>query len=154
MNQEFNVLTLPLSLKAAGLDVVADVLETQVCLKQNIIILNLLCFRANKRYFQAMMVANPHSEHKDIIDLIKRRIEGYIVATKHVMISYNVSNDLLREAVKITPGKKSPTITGLDDGNKSVSALVKKKEVNKKMDELHSLGATDILVFQVSNSRF
>lgn len=51
MNQEFNVLTLPLSLKAAGLDVVADVLETQVCLKQNIIILNLLCFRANERYF-------------------------------------------------------------------------------------------------------
>jgi len=101
-----------------------------------------------------MMVANPHSEHKDIIDLIKRRIEGYIVATKHVMISYNVSNDLLREAVKITPGKKSPTITGLDDGNKSVSALVNKSEVNKKMDELHSLGATDILVFQVSNSRF
>ena len=62
---------------------------------------------------------------------------------------------MLAEAIKITPGKRSPTITGLDDGaGKAVSALVKKSEVVQKMDALHDIGATDILVFELSNSRF
>jgi ATP phosphoribosyltransferase len=117
-------------LQAAGLEVVADILSTQ-----------------------AILITNPHVEHQDLIDLIKRRIEGYITATKYVMIVYNVSSDLLAEAVKITPGKRSPTVTTLDDGScKSVSSLVLKKEVNDKMDQLHAIGATDILVVNLANS--
>lgn len=103
---------------------------------------------------QAILIANPHAEHQDLVDLIKRRIEGYITATKYVMIMYNISNDLLPLAVKVTPGKRSPTITPLDDGvSKAVSSLVLKSEVSAKMDELHALGATDILVFDLANSR-
>lgn len=103
---------------------------------------------------ESILIANPHSTHTDLIDLLKRRIEGYITATKYVMIMYNVSTALLPEAVKITPGKRSPTITNLDDENfKAVSSLVKKSEVSSKMDELHQLGATDILALELSNSR-
>ena len=103
---------------------------------------------------QALLIANPHAEHKDIIALIKQRLEGFITATKHVMLVYNVSNHLLAEAIKITPGKRSPTITALDDGeSKSVSSLVLKSEVNQKMDDLHKIGATDILAFSLCNSR-
>lgn len=70
------------------------------------------------------------------------------------MVVYNVATDLLPKAVKITPGKKSPTITNLECGNvKSVSALVLKKEVNEKMDALHAIGATDILVLALNNTR-
>lgn len=70
------------------------------------------------------------------------------------MIVYNVGADLLHEATKITPGKRSPTVTSLDDGHyKSVSSLVLKKEVSEKMDALHDIGATDILVLNLSNSR-
>jgi ATP phosphoribosyltransferase len=117
--------------KAAGLEVVAEILSTQ-----------------------AILIANPNAEHQDLVDLIKRRIEGYITATKYVMIMYNISNELLPLAVKITPGKRSPTITPLDDGvSKAVSSLVLKSEVSGKMDELHDLGATDILVFELANSR-
>ena len=102
-----------------------------------------------------MLISSPHSEHEEIVTLIKKRIEGYIVATKHVMITYNVSDSLLNEAIKITPGKRSPTITGLDDGSgKSISALVKKADAADKMDKLHEIGATDILVFELSNTRF
>eukprot|EP00816_Leptocylindrus_hargravesii_P002508 CAMPEP_0196805926 /NCGR_PEP_ID=MMETSP1362-20130617/5780_1 /TAXON_ID=163516 /ORGANISM="Leptocylindrus danicus, Strain CCMP1856" /LENGTH=298 /DNA_ID=CAMNT_0042179137 /DNA_START=55 /DNA_END=951 /DNA_ORIENTATION=- len=120
------------TMRAAGLEVVADVLETE-----------------------SILIANPNSEHKDLVTLIEKRIEGYIVATKHVMITYNVSNELLESAMKITPGKRSPTVTNLVDGNfKSVSSLVKKGEVVTKMDELSELGATDILVFDIGNSRF
>ena len=102
---------------------------------------------------QAILITNPHVQHKDLVDLIKRRIEGYITATKYVMVVYNVSADLLAEAVKITPGKRSPTVTTLDSGDyKSVSSLVLKKEVNAKMDQLHALGAKDILVLNLANS--
>ena len=117
--------------QAAGLEVVADILSTQ-----------------------AILITNPNAEHRDLVDLIKRRIDGYLTATKYVMVVYNVSNELLEKAVAITPGKRSPTITALDDGtSKSVSSLVLKKDVSIKMDELHSIGATDILVLELSNSR-
>jgi ATP phosphoribosyltransferase len=67
---------------------------------------------------------------------------------------YNVSNDLLAKAITITPGKRSPTVTNLDDNMlKAVSSLVLKKESNAKMDELHAIGATDILILNLMNSR-
>ena len=102
---------------------------------------------------QAILISNPHAEHGDLVVLIKRRIEGYITATKYVMIVYNISEELLEKAVQITPGKRSPTVTTLDDGkSKAVSSLVLKKEVNDKMDALHEVGATDILVLNIANS--
>jgi len=88
------------------------------------------------------------------VELIRRRLEGYITATNYVMVVYNISNNLLVDVLKITPGKRSPTITSLDDGqSKSVSSLVPKKEVNRIMDQLHDVGATDILVMELANSR-
>lgn len=103
---------------------------------------------------QAILIANPHSEHKDMVSLLKQRMDGYITSTQFVMILYNVSNHLLEAAVQITPGKRSPTITSLDDGQyKSVSSLVKKNEISDKMDALHAVGATDILVMELANSR-
>ena len=112
------------------MEVVADILETQ-----------------------SILIANPNAEHQDLVDMIKGRIEGYIVSTKYNMVIYNVSNDILSKALAVTPGKRSPTITTLDDGGKAVSALILKNEVGSKMDELKKIGATDILVLALSNSR-
>jgi ATP phosphoribosyltransferase len=70
------------------------------------------------------------------------------------MIMYNISNELMEKAISITPGKRSPTVTSLDDNqSKAVSSLVLKKEASAKMDELHDVGATDILVLNLMNSR-
>jgi ATP phosphoribosyltransferase len=119
------------TMRAAGLDVVCDVLETE-----------------------AVMIKNPNSEHSDLADLIRKRIEGYITATKFVMLSYNVPAVLLEAACKVTPGKRSPTVTGLDDPEyKAVSALVDKKQLSAVMDKLCDVGATDILAVNLSNSR-
>jgi ATP phosphoribosyltransferase len=119
------------TMRAAGLEVVGEVIATE-----------------------AILISNPHSEHKDILKLIKRRIEGYHTSTKYVMMSYNIHNDLLAAALKITPGKKSPNITTLDDDEyKAVSCLVPIKNSSAKMDELHDMGATDILTFELSNTR-
>lgn len=109
---------------------------------------------ANVLETQAVLIVNPNAEHRDLVELIKRRLDGYITATKYVLVMYNVSNELLHAATAITPGKRSPTITTLDDGiSKAVSSLVLAKDVNKIMDQLHDVGATDILVMEVKNSR-
>ena len=103
---------------------------------------------------EAILIANPNSKHQDLVSLIKRRLEGFITAKKYVMIVYNVSEELMADAIKITPGKRSPTVTNLECGKvKAVSSLVLKKEVSEKMDALHDLGATDILVVNINNSR-
>ena len=74
---------------------------------------------------QAILIVNHNAEHKDLVELIRRRLEGYITAKNYVMVVYNISNDLLADVLRITPGKRSPTITSLDDGqSKSVSSLV------------------------------
>lgn len=113
------------------MDVVSDILETE-----------------------SVLISNLNSEHKDLVNLIKKRIEGFMIAKKYVMISYNVHNDLLAKVLEITPGKKSPNITSLVDSDyRAVTCLVLKKEMNKKMDELHDIGATDILTFALSNTR-
>lgn len=119
------------TMRAAGLEVVADVLATEF-----------------------VLISNPNTEHADMVNLVKKRIEGYMVAKKFVMISYNVHNDLLEAVLKVTPGKKSPNITSLQNTDfKAVTCLVVKKVMNAKMDELHDLGATDILTFALSNTR-
>eukprot|EP01041_Mallomonas_annulata_P008630 gene8630-17804_t len=114
-----------------GLEVVADVIQTQ-----------------------AVMISSKNCKHPDIVDLVKKRVVGYMTATSYMMIQYNCSRDKLQDAIKITPGKRSPTITPLDEDNGvAVSALVLQKESSKIMDLLQSIGATDILLFSITNSR-
>lgn len=132
INQLTNCLTfIFLFLQAAGLEIITEILETQ-----------------------AILIVNPNAQHRDLVDLIKQRLDGYITATKYVLIMYNISNSLLSDVLKITPGKRSATVTSLDDGeSKAVSSLVLTKNVNEVMDELKKFGATDILVMEIKNSR-
>lgn len=118
------------TMKAAGLEIVETLLETE-----------------------AILITNPNSKHMDMVDLLKHRIEGYITSQKFVMVSYNCTSDVIDAVTAITPGKRAPTITNLMDGGHSVSALVLKKGHVKVMDDLSVAGATDILVFELKNSR-
>ena len=60
----------------------------------------------------------------------------------------------LPEAAKITPGKRAPTINALEEeGWVAVSSMVEKKKIATVMDELTEVGATDILVLGIANSR-
>ncbi|WEW60048.1 ATP phosphoribosyltransferase (ATP-PRTase) (ATP-PRT) [Emydomyces testavorans] len=89
-----------------------------------------------------------------LVELISSRIQGVINAKKYVLCQYNVPRTLLSEASKITPGKRAPTVTALEDnGWVAVSSMVEKKLVATVMDELSKVGATDILVLDIANSR-
>ena len=124
------------TMKAAGLEKISDVLETEA----------------------AIIASKKEKNNKDLINLILKRIQGYMTATNYMMISYNVERDLLAAALQITPGKRGPTVSALDtkEGEAeavAVSALVNRKESSKIMDGLEKVGATDILLFPISNSR-
>nr|KMM69671.1 ATP phosphoribosyltransferase [Coccidioides posadasii RMSCC 3488] len=89
-----------------------------------------------------------------LVELITSRIQGVITAKKYVLCHYNIPRNLLSQAAKITPGKRAPTVTTLEEeGWVAVNSMVEKKLVATVMDELTKVGATDILVLDIANSR-
>lgn len=111
-----------------------------------------------------------------LVDLIASRIRGVIskflpsislhnptspidsspsaAAQKYVLCQYNIPRGELATASKITPGKRAPTVTALEeDGWVAVSSMVEKKKIATVMDDLTKVGATDILVLNIANSR-
>ena len=68
--------------------------------------------------------------------------------------TYNIPRKLLPTATKITPGKRAPTVTVLDEPNwVAVNVMVEKVKIATVMDDLASYGAEDILVGNIANSR-
>ena len=121
-------------MRAAGLHAIATVLDTEAVLIRS---------------------TNPKHPHlTPLIDLITRRIAGVIAATKYVSCQYNIRRELLPAATKITPGRRAPTISPLEENDwVAVSAMVEKKHSAKVMDELVAIGAEDVLVFNLDNCR-
>ncbi|CAJ1381509.1 unnamed protein product [Effrenium voratum] len=127
------------TMKAAGLDIVADVLETEVLLFQ-------------QRPSEANGLES--GSKAETLKLIERRIAGYLTATKYVMIICNCHHDDLAAVCALMPGKRSPTVTELKEEQwHSVSSLVRIDESNRIMDELAKAGATDVLCLALSNTR-
>ena len=121
----------------------------------------------------AVLIQSKHPSDPKLISLIESRIRGVITAQKYVLCTYNVERANLDKARKITPGmqpcqvfrspllalisvlgKRAPTIQNLEEeGWVAVQAMVKRKEIAVVMDDLTNLGATDILVTKLENSR-
>ncbi|TEB30712.1 HisG-domain-containing protein [Coprinellus micaceus] len=122
------------TMRAAGLHAISTVLETEAVLIRSTTI--------------------KHPEHQSIINLITKRIAGVIAASKYVVIEYNVRRSGLEVTTRITPGRRAPTISALEEPDWcAVSAMVEKKKSAQVMDELVKAGAEDILVFNLDNCR-
>ena len=68
--------------------------------------------------------------------------------------SYNAPVTALEKVLKITPGRRAPTISKIDDeGWVAVSAMIDRKQKGTIMDDLKKNGAADIMVFEISNCR-
>jgi ATP phosphoribosyltransferase-like protein len=75
-------------------------------------------------------------------------------AKKFILCQYNVPRHLLSTATKFTPGKRAPTITALEEQDwVAVSSMVEKEKIANVMDDLTGVGATDILVLDIANTR-
>ena len=103
---------------------------------------------------QAVLIQSRSPSNRELVELIASRIRGVIAAQRHVLCQYNIRRDKLSAATAITPGKRSPTVTTLDeDGWVAISVLVAKKDMALVMDELTKAGAQDILMLHIHNSR-
>ena len=102
----------------------------------------------------AILIKSKNPSNPAMVDLIAARIGGVITAQKFVLCQYNVSRANLPGAIKITPGRRAPTVTPLEEeGWVAVSSMVEKKKIATAMDELVKVGATDILVLDIHNTR-
>jgi ATP phosphoribosyltransferase len=89
-----------------------------------------------------------------MVALLESRIRGVITAQKYVLCQYNIQRLQIHNAVRITPGKRAPTVTSLEaEGWVAVSAMVEKTKLATTMDELAREGATDIIVLDIHNTR-
>ncbi|MBO8187776.1 ATP phosphoribosyltransferase [Streptomyces spirodelae] len=75
-----------------------------------------------------------------------RRLQGVLVARSYVMMDYDIRAEHLEQAVALTPGLESPTISPLhDQGWVAVRSMVRTTEAQRIMDDLYDLGARAIL---------
>ena len=119
------------TMRAAGLEVVEEIMPTQM-----------------------VLVSNKHSQHKEMIQQIVQRIEGYSIARDWVLMSYNLPKHLVPQASAITPGMNSPSVVQLADANHvALSAMVKRKGSSNVIDKLSVLGATGIFVTELKHYR-
>lgn len=122
------------TMRAAGLQAIATVLQTEAVLIKS--------------------TTPKHPQLTPLIDLISSRLRGVIAASKYVICQYNIPRDSLSRATAITPGRKAPTISPLEEENwVAVSSMVEKNQVATIMDDLVKIGAIDILVFNLDNCR-
>lgn len=56
------------TMRAAGLEIVEPIMETE-----------------------AILITNPCSHHKDMLETLKKRIEGYLTATKYSVSAFSLS---------------------------------------------------------------
>ena len=122
------------TMRAAGLHAISTVLNTEAVLIRSTTI--------------------KHPELTTLINLVSRRIAGVIAASKYVVCQYNIAREKLPAAFQITPGRRAPTVSSLEEeGWVAVSSMVEKKQIAKVMDDLVEVGAEDILVFNLDNCR-
>jgi ATP phosphoribosyltransferase len=128
-------------------DVVADVVETGTTLrKQGLDIFGPVILESS-----AVLIANGTP---DGLDVLRRRLEGVMVAHRWVLMDYDLPAALVERAAAITPGFESPTVSPLRDGDwGAVRVMVPRAETNDMMDRLYELGARAILVSAIHAAR-
>ncbi|KZT12228.1 ATP phosphoribosyltransferase [Laetiporus sulphureus 93-53] len=106
---------------------------------------------------EAVLIKSSKPKHESLEPLIKlltSRIAGVVAASKYVICEYNILREKLHAATSITPGRRAPTISPLEDEDwLAVSSMVEKRKVADVMDELVKIGAEDILIFNLDNCR-
>ncbi|MET7451360.1 ATP phosphoribosyltransferase [Streptomyces sp. NPDC005574] len=83
-----------------------------------------------------------------------RRLKGVLVARSYVMMDYHCPAEHLNEAMALTPGLESPTISPLRTGvHVAVRAMVPTSDAQHVMDALYTLGARAILTTAIHACR-
>lgn len=138
------------SVRLGVADAIADVVETGSTLRAA----GLETFGEPLMQSEAVLIRNDQVTDSEDLAILDGRIEGVILARSYVMMDYDCTQEILTQAVELTPGFQSPTISPLhEEGWVAVRAMVKRTEMNKVMDDLHRIGARGIIVTPIITSR-
>ncbi|MDQ3615118.1 MAG: ATP phosphoribosyltransferase [Actinomycetota bacterium] len=131
-------------------DVIADVVETGSTLRQAG--LEVVCDTILKS--EAVLVTRAGAEAPAGFEIFQRRLQGVLVARTYVMMDYDISNERVEEAVTLTPGIESPTVSPLHrEGWVAVRSMVPRAGAQRLMDALWEIGARGILVTDIHACR-
>lgn len=131
-------------------DVIADVVETGTTLRQA----GLEVFGEPILRSEAVLIRRAGIDVPLGLDVLTRRLQGVITAHEYVLMDYDVPLSAVERAVRITPGKESPTVSPLHDKQWcAVRAMVPRAQTNRVMDELYDVGARAIIVTSIQASR-
>jgi len=124
-------------------DVIADVVETGTTLAQA----GLAVFGEPILRSEAVLIRRSGAEPSPAVDQLLRRLQGVLVARRYVMMDYDIRVERVEQAVALTPGLESPTVSPLhNEGWVAVRAMVPRKDAQRIMDDLWEIGARAILV--------
>jgi ATP phosphoribosyltransferase len=130
-------------------DVIADVVETGTTLRAA----GLEIFGEPLLRSEAVLVRRTGVEPAGL-DVLTRRIQGVLTAREYVLMDYDVPLALVEQAVAITPGLESPTVSPLHNRDwAAVRAMVRRVDTNRVMDSLYDVGARAILVTSIHACR-
>jgi ATP phosphoribosyltransferase len=104
---------------------------------------------------EAVVIRRTGSDREDPkVQQFLRRLQGVLVARSYVMMDYDCRVEHLEQAVALTPGLESPTISPLHhEGWVAVRSMVAAKEAQRIMDDLYDLGARAILTTAIHACR-
>ncbi|MFC1411447.1 ATP phosphoribosyltransferase [Streptacidiphilus sp. N1-12] len=131
-------------------DVIADVVETGTSLRNA----GMEVFGAPILVSDAVVIRPTGAEEDPRAEQFLRRLQGVLVARRYVMMDYDIRAERVADAVGLTPGLESPTVSPLhSEGWVAVRSMVLRKEAQRIMDDLWAIGARAILVTNIHACR-
>ncbi|MDX6326922.1 MAG: phosphoribosyltransferase [Nocardioidaceae bacterium] len=131
-------------------DAIADVVETGGTLRQA----GLDVFGDAVMISEAVLVSRGNAADHPGLEVFLRRLQGVLVARAYVMMDYDMPTARVEEAVALTPGIESPTVSPLHrEGWVAVRSMVPRATAQQIMDELYEIGARGILTTDIHACR-
>ena len=131
-------------------DVIADVVETGSTLRQaGLEVVGEVIMES-----EAVLVSRVDAADHPGLEVFLRRLQGVLVARAYVMMDYDIPQSRVEEAVALTPGIESPTVSPLHrQGWVAVRSMVPRTAAQQVMDELYDIGARGILTTDIHACR-
>src|SRR5579875_270929 len=99
------------SVRLGVADAIADVVSTGTTLRNA----GLEIFGEPLLSSQAVLVQRHETEQPELVAQLVRRLQGVIIARQYVLMDYDIPTELVEQAVAITPGIESPTVSPLHE---------------------------------------
>jgi ATP phosphoribosyltransferase len=139
-----------ISIQLGVADVIADVVSTGSTLRQA----GLELIGSPILESEAVVIKRRDAEPAAGTEQFLRRLQGVLVARRYVLMDYDIRAERLQEAVALTPGLESPTVSPLhSEGWVAVRAMVPREQTQRIMDDLWEIGARAILVTDIRACR-